>query len=54
MLGMLHALKDLYASENVEIGKFHYRPTLLVPSVDNGFRRYDGGVLCRRRCGASG
>ena len=26
MLGMLHALKDIYISENVEIGKFHHRP----------------------------
>lgn len=54
MLGMLHALKDIYASENVEIGKFHYHPASLVPSVDNELRRYDGDVLCRGRCGASG
>lgn len=47
MLGMLHALKDIYASENVEIGKLHYRPALLGPCIDNVFRRYDGGVLCR-------
>ena len=25
MLGMLHALKDIYTSENVELGKFHQR-----------------------------
>lgn len=54
MLGMLHALKDIYAPENVEIGKFYCRSTLLGSSVNNEFRRYDGGILCRRRCGASG
>jgi len=32
MLGMLHALKDIYISENVEIGKFHYRSAF--PAVD--------------------
>lgn len=35
MLGMLHALKNIYASENVEIGEFHY--SFLVVDVDNAF-----------------
>jgi len=36
MLGMLHALKDVYASENAEMGKFYYRTTSLVVGVNNG------------------
>ena len=30
MLGMLHALKDIYASENVEMGKFYYLTSWLL------------------------
>lgn len=38
MLGMLHALKDIYASEDVEMGKSHYRLGFSVGLIaDNGF-----------------
>jgi hypothetical protein len=35
MLGMLHALKDIYTSENVEMGKFHHRPEFPVGVIPN-------------------
>ena len=37
MLGMLHALKDMYTSEDVEIGKLHHRSVYSVIDVDNVF-----------------
>jgi len=37
MLGMLHALKDIYMSEKVEMGKIHRRSAFSVADVDNGF-----------------
>jgi hypothetical protein len=37
MLGMLYALNDIYASENVEIGTPHYRPASLVTNTNNEF-----------------
>ena len=37
MLGMLRALKDIYTSENLEIGKFHSRSAPLVGNVNNAF-----------------
>jgi len=37
MLGMLRALEDIYASENVEIGKLHYRSAYPVIDANNGF-----------------
>ena len=37
MLGMLHALKNIYTSEDVEIGKLHYLSAYPVIDVDNGF-----------------
>jgi len=37
MLGMLHALKDIYRSEGVEIGKLHHRSAHPVTDANNGF-----------------
>jgi bifunctional polynucleotide phosphatase/kinase len=35
MLGMLHALEDIYTSENVEMGKPHRRTEVSVADVNN-------------------
>ena len=37
MLGMLCALKGIYTSENVEMGKLHCRSGSPVANVNNGF-----------------
>lgn len=37
MLGMLHALKDIYTSEDVEIGKLHHRSAYSVIDANDGF-----------------
>ena len=35
MLGMLHALKSIYTSGNVEMGKLHYRSVFPVANINN-------------------
>ena len=37
MLGMLHALKDIYTSEDVEIGELHCRSALSAANVNGEF-----------------